>query len=188
MPYIYSKVDDLEKSKMANSLSPATTPMPSSSSNRSAMSPTLNLQRAIAAVAHLAAVTVAFTGNIATAAERVECPTSINGRSIQLTNPPQGWKPFVPDSLYLHSAAPIDGPPEQLGALAEFTETRHGKEISYTFRLDSNFPDGKWIKCSYGVNGEITLSKRINDNVTQCTFAYRKGIKAGQHAIKISCE
>jgi hypothetical protein len=136
----------------------------------------------------LLSVAAVSSANGAPGIQHIECPASISGSSVQLTNPPQGWKLFVPDSLYLHSAAPIDGPPEQLGDLADFSERRHGKESSYTYRLDSNFPDGKWIKCSYGVNGEVTLSKRIDDNTTQCTFVYRKGVKAGQNDIRIACE
>jgi hypothetical protein len=135
----------------------------------------------------LLASAISITANLA-AAGPVECPASISGSTIQLTNPPAGWKPFVPDSLYLHSAAPIDGPPEQLGDLAEFTERKRGAESSYTYRLDGKFPDGKWIKCSYGINGEVTLSRKIDDSTAQCTFTYRKGSKAGQNDIKISCE
>lgn len=126
--------------------------------------------------------------NGALAAEHIECPDAIGGATIQMNNPPKGWTLFVPDSLYLHSAAPIDGPPEQLGDLAEFSERRRGKELSYSYRLEGSFPSGKWIKCSYGVNGEVTLSKRIDDSISQCSFTYRKGIKAGQNEIKILCD
>ncbi len=143
----------------------------------------------IAVVFHVLAMgAVSLTANTALADQQVQCPPSIKGSGIQLASSPPGWKLFVPDSLYLHSAAPIDGPPEKLGDLAEYTERRHGAEAIYTYRLDGNFPEGKWIKCTYGVYGEVTLSKKIEDNTAQCTFHYRRGQKAGQNDISIVCQ
>lgn len=118
----------------------------------------------------------------------VECPTSIAKTSIQLTNTEAGWTPFIASPLYLHAAAPMYGPPELRGELADFS-TRPGKtEWSYTYGLDGEFVEGKWIQCAYGAFNEVTLSKRIDDNTKECTFTYRNGKKAAQHEIKIQCK
>ncbi|MBA5689204.1 STY0301 family protein [Rugamonas apoptosis] len=76
----------------------------------------------------LTAGNIALAANAALTGQQVECPPSIKGTSVQLTEAPPGSKLFVPDALYLYSAAPIDGPPERLGDLAEFTEHRQGAD------------------------------------------------------------
>ena len=49
------------------------------------------------------------------------------------------------------------------------------------------FPDGKWLQCSYGEYGQVTLSKRMEDSVSRCEVRYKKGSKAGQNEIGIDC-
>jgi hypothetical protein len=95
---------------------------------------------------------------------------------------------FVTSRLYLNSAAPISGPPEMHGDLAEFTSKPGKVEWTYTYDLDRYFPDGKWLECGYGTYNQITLSKPLPDTTKSCTFTYRKGAKAGQHEIKIRCQ
>lgn len=122
------------------------------------------------------------------APQSIECPTSIAKTSIQLSNIEAGWTPFIASPLYLQAAAPTYGPPELRGELADFS-TRPGKtEWSYTYKLEGEFADGKWIQCTYGAFNEVTLSKRIDSNTRECTFTYRNGKKAAQHDIKIRCK
>lgn len=80
------------------------------------------------------------------------------------------------------------GPPVMKGDLADFTETRGHDVWSYTYQLDGAFPDGKWLQCTYGDRNQVTLSRRLPDETRECKFTYRKGTKAGQHAIKIQCQ
>lgn len=82
----------------------------------------------------------------------------------------------------------MDGPPERLGYLIEDqVQKRSGQEI-YTYKLEGPFPEGKWLQCSYGVSGEVTLSRRMDDKIGTCSFSYRKGEKAGQNHIQIACQ
>lgn len=98
-----------------------------------------------------------------------------------------GWATSTASELYLNSAAPISGPPDRRGSLSQFS-TKPGKtEWSYTYDLNREFPDGKWLECGYGAHNEVTLSKPIPDAVRSCSFIYRKGAKAGQHDIRIRC-
>lgn len=122
------------------------------------------------------------------ASQSIECPLSIAPKSIQLIDTEQGWTPFVSAPLYLHAAAPIYGAPELRGDIADFTSHPGKNEWSYTYKLEGNFDDGKWIQCAYGANNEVTLSKRIEDHTQECTFTYRKGKKVAQHDIKIHCK
>lgn len=122
----------------------------------------------------------ALPGQAVLAARQViECPAAILPASIHIVDAAAGWKSHVPAPLYLHAAAPSDGPPEKLGELADFT-THPGKtEWSYTYSLQGSFPDGKWMQCAYGTMNEITLSKKIDDSVTECKLTYRKGKRDG---------
>jgi hypothetical protein len=122
------------------------------------------------------------------ASEPLACPPEIPGRSMQLTDTPAGWKFYAESSLYLHSAAPMTGPPERLGHLIEDNVRQQKKQEIYTYKLDGPFPEGKWMQCSYGTSGEVSLSKRLDDNIEACTITYRKGEKAGQNHILIACK
>ncbi|MTW11997.1 hypothetical protein GM658_15435 [Pseudoduganella eburnea] len=56
-----------------------------------------------------------------------------------------------------------------------------------TYDLHGQFPDGKWLQCSYGMLNEIVLSKHLDDGVTACTIRGRKGDKAGQNVFSVEC-
>lgn len=118
----------------------------------------------------------------------LECPPSIPISAPQPDDVSQEWQVSVISRLYLNSAAPISGPPELHGDLANF-KSKPGKIAwSYTYDLDRHFPDGKWLECGYGTYNQVTLSKPLPDTTKSCTFTYRKGQKAGQHEIKIRCQ
>lgn len=57
-----------------------------------------------------------------------------------------------------------------------------------TYNLEGDFPRGKWLECGYGTYNQIVLSQRLPDTTTRCTVTYRKGVHAGEHALKIACE
>jgi hypothetical protein len=122
------------------------------------------------------------------AIERVECPSELPEKSMRLIDTPPGWRSYVAAPLYLHAAAPIDGPPEALGQLRG-TATREGKTTwTHTYDLTGPFPEGKWLQCSYGMLNEVSLSKRLDDDIKACTITGRKGDKAGQNVFEIVCK
>lgn len=137
-------------------------------------------------IKHTIFATLATFGQTASASDTMPllaCPDSVSITPQQTT----GWKVHVASVLYLNSATPISGPPELQGDLANFTTRRQKDKWSYTYNLDRPFPDGKWLECGYGSHNEITLSRRLPDSIKTCTFTYRKGAAAGQHAITIEC-
>lgn len=129
-------------------------------------------------------IVLSIPGSAAT----VQCPALIPASAIQLSDTPAGWLPYVASPLYLHAAAPMSGPPEMKGDLAEFKKSRSQKEWSYTYAMDGPFPSGKWLQCTYGEGNQLTLSRRLPDETQECSFTYRKGAKAGQHDITILCK
>lgn len=137
----------------------------------------------------MAAAAIFFTlpFGVSAAPTVFECPASIPEKSVRLVNTPPGWATTTNAPLYLHAAAPMNGPPEKLGELSDFTQKRGKNEWTYTYKLDGKFPDGKWLACTYGESDQVTLSKRIDDEIEACTFTYRKGKYAGQNDIAIRC-
>jgi hypothetical protein len=60
---------------------------------------------------------------------------------------PVGWRGYVSSPVLLHNAAPLNGPPDNLGTLMGETikETRTAWIIRYS--LNGAFPKGKWFTC-----------------------------------------
>lgn len=77
--------------------------------------------------------------------------------------------------------------PQRRGQLVPSGERKKKGQTTLSYRLEGRYPDGKWLQCSYGVHGEVTLSRRMDDSVSVCEFTYRKGSKAGQNEIDIDC-
>jgi hypothetical protein len=118
----------------------------------------------------------------------LQCPQSIEQKSVQLINAPAGWATFVHKPLYLHGAAPMSGPPNELGELADYSEKREKGAMVYTYKLDAPFPAGKWLSCTYGEGDQISLGMKLADNIKVCTFRYKKGTHVGENNIAISCQ
>lgn len=104
------------------------------------------------------------------APQRVECPAEVAEATIRLVAKDDGWKPYQSSPLKLNSAAPTGGPPELHADLAQFTTKRYKTVRIDTYDLSPPHPGGIWMKCGYGASNEITLHKRLDDNVTECTI------------------
>ncbi|MDN4035503.1 STY0301 family protein [Massilia sp. YIM B02443] len=140
-------------------------------------------------VSVLAALPFALVlGKNASAAEALfACPHSVPETSVKLTAPGPEWKPFVSSPLYLSSAALADGPPERLGVLREdrYTQTKTGWTRKYS--LKGEYPEGKWLRCDYGVFGEASLAKRLPDEIQECSVTGKKGGHAGETQVEVLC-
>jgi hypothetical protein len=116
------------------------------------------------------AVMAAMHQASAAAPQRIECPKEVGAATIRLVARPDGWKPYQSMPLKLNSAAPTGGPPELHADLAQFTTKRSKTVRVDTYDLSPPHPGGIWMKCGYGAANEITLHKRLNDHIAQCTF------------------
>ena len=143
--------------------------------------PCLHVRKAILAGA------CCFIPVLAGAMSLAICPSSIADTSIKLDPVPAGWTAYIAGPLYLNSAAPIDGPPQRKGELVPTAERKAKGQTIFVWQLEGAFPDGKWLQCSYGEYGQVTLSKRMEDSVRRCEVSYKKGSKAGQNEIGIDC-
>jgi len=128
------------------------------------------------------------SGALSQQAEQLECPAMIQEKSVRIVDTPSGWTQFVAAPLYLHGAAPMSGPADQLGELAGFKQSRIKGGVVHTYQLDGKFSEGKWLACTYGESDQIKLARRLADGTSSCTFTYRKGEFVGQVDVAISCK
>jgi hypothetical protein len=142
----------------------------------------MKIQYAVAAITFVAVHVVAYA-----APKRYVCPQSIPKASLHLVAPAQEWTPFVSSPLYLSSAAPADGPPERLGVLRERDATKTRTGWRRTYSLDGQYPDGKWLRCDYGAFGEVSLAKRLPDEISKCTVTGMKGAHAEETQVDVRC-
>lgn len=118
---------------------------------------------------------------------KIDCPAEISTSSVRFANLPGTWRAAATAPIYLHNAAPLDGPPEDLGTLmGESLEQTKDKWVT-RYPLSGHFPKGKWFTCDYGMLNEISLSNRLPDDTRECTVTGRKGKLAGQNTFDIVC-
>lgn len=116
------------------------------------------------------------------------CPSAIAPTNLQMVNVPQGWNANILGPLYLFSAAPSDGPPNEHGELVNHKHEKIKSGWRDQYDLEGNFPRGKWLVCRYGDTGRITLSKRLDDEIKRCSVRYQQGAYVGEALISIRCE
>lgn len=133
---------------------------------------------------------LALTTQLAASSEQtIVCPTELPADAMKIVKSPQGWQPFISSPLYLHSAAPIFGPPERLGRIIGRTTTRPKGESTVEYDdLDSPPPEGVWFSCDYGDGNEFSIAKKLPAGIKSCVVKYRKGEKAGQNDLDIKCK
>lgn len=143
----------------------------------------------IMSITRLASVLVFFAHNSSfSAPAALECPPSIPKQSVQLVATPSGWVTYVGRPLYLHAAAPMSSPPAELGELVPDAERRIKTGVMYTYKLDGDFPSGKWLACKYGESNMVTLARPLPADTNECTVEYHKGVHFGQNVIKVTCK
>lgn len=142
----------------------------------------MKIQYTVVAVALLASQLV-----VQAAPKSHVCPESIPQASLRVEAPGQEWTPFVSSPLYLSSAAPADGPPERLGVLREKASRKTRTGWMQRYSLDGNYPEGKWLRCDYGSFGEVSLAKRLPDEIRECTITGIRGTHAGESQVEVRC-
>ena len=119
----------------------------------------------------------------------IVCPTELPAEAMKIVTAPHGWQPFISSPLYLHSAAPIAGPPERLGRMVGRTINRRKGEWMVEYdSLDAPFPEGIWFSCDYGEGNEFSIAKKLDAGIKSCVVHGKKGEKAGQNSLEINCK
>ena len=139
--------------------------------------------------AGLAALGVIISTAAAGAEIAIVCPTELPAEALAISAAPHGWRPFISSPMYLHSAAPIFGPPERLGRIIGRT-TKHstGESTAHYDDLASPPPEGVWFVCDYGESNQFSIAKKLPEGVHSCTVKYKKGEHGGQNDLDIKCK
>lgn len=143
----------------------------------------MNAWPAWVAVCNFAVTQAAMAGP-----QRFECPQQLAATALRVDSPKGGWTSFVSSPLYLSGAAPADGPPERLGILRGEAGRTTPTSWTRTYSLEGPYPEGKWLRCDYGGFGEVSLARRLPDQIRACTVTGRKGDHAGENRLQISCQ
>jgi hypothetical protein len=132
------------------------------------------------------------TANAYAAGIRVECPAKLGPQSLHVVAPAGGWTTHVPVGLWLHAAAPMDGPPADMVTLQGDAYSTKGKSKTTRWMLTQDSSDDgiheKWMACFYGVGNDVIMSKRIDDAVTECTVTYTKQPEPARDTVEIRCK
>lgn len=115
----------------------------------------------------------------------VSCPLEVPAAALQITPVKPGWVSFMNQPFLLKGAAAAWGPPEEQGLLVGERSEKF-KTIS-TFKFDK-IAEGNWIQCFYGEGPEITLSKRLPDDVRECTIENPASRKTEPVKVLITCK
>ena len=123
---------------------------------------------------------------------RITCPAKLDAQALHVDAPAGGWTTHVPVGLWLHAAAPIDGPPSEMVTLQGDAYSTKGKSKTTRWMLKQDSSDDrnheKWMACFYGAGNDVIVSKRIDDAVTECSVTYTKQASPARDAVDIRCK
>ena len=120
-----------------------------------------------------------------------QCPGQIGEREVRLIDGPAGWSGYSPTGLPLLAAGFMAGAPSTKTDLKPDVTEKRGNGLISIWKFDRGFlsePDGLWLSCAYGKNGEITLSKKISAQFVECSVTYSEKKGETYHAIRVSCK
>jgi hypothetical protein len=145
--------------------------------------------------AGIAPVLILLTAGLASACAtevRITCPVKLDAQALRIAAPAGGWTIHVPVGLWLHSAAPMDGPPSEMVTLQGEIQSTKGKSKTTRWMLKQDASDGgvheKWMACFYGAGNDVIMSKRIDDAVTECSVTYTKQPDPARDKVDIRCK
>lgn len=117
----------------------------------------------------------------------IGCPPELASSVIQINAGP-GWRPFVAAPLPLHSAGMSAGPPQSLSQLRGMDLQRKGESPKTLYELGGvGYEEGKWLDCSYGRAGEVSISRRLDDALSSCVITHSARSRSQRERIEISC-
>lgn len=137
----------------------------------------------------VAAVLLATTQSCVFAApSRPTCPDQLDTSAIRVTVSAP-WVSFVELPLALHSASMASGPPEALSQLRGVSLERKGEPSSTQYEFGTIGDEGgKWLNCSYGGKGEVSISRRLDDSVKECTITHTARSPRERERVIIACK
>ena len=97
------------------------------------------------------------------------CPSEIPAASIRDVEIQSGWRVLNPNRLKLHSASFMGGSPEKRMDLVPFQVDKNMGGAFERWKFDG---DDVWLRCAYGTAGQITLSRKLEGKLAECSVTY----------------
>lgn len=135
---------------------------------------------------HWHAALIFLAADFCLAADEIVCPDKVRLESAQVmaADVPEGYLPFVSDSLIRLSGPSIfDGPVEDGAALKPVFSPRPG---ILKWEFEGAYEYGKWVSCDYG-DGIARLVKRLPDAITSCTATVGRARPHNTTTVKFEC-
>lgn len=101
----------------------------------------------------------------------IECPRTFPAEAIHFAGASEGWTAYAPNSLEVHTAELMYGPPVSHAYVAPTTYrecTRRDVGLWEASEWHEN-----WLQCGYGAASEVRLARRLPP-VTDCTITKDK--------------
>lgn len=107
----------------------------------------------------------------------------------RLVNVPAGWAAVIePRELPLWDAGFSYGPPNDKAQLKPDSDVRRGVRYETSYLEDGTAPHhGYWLDCLYG-DGVIHLSRKLPDELKQCTVIYSPRPNEEVPRISMTCK
>jgi hypothetical protein len=97
------------------------------------------------------------------------CPSEIPAASIRDMEIQPGWQVLNPSKLKLRSASFMGGGPEEMVDLVPFQASKSERGAFELWKFDG---DEVWLRCAYGAEGQITLSRKVEGKQKKCSVTY----------------
>lgn len=118
---------------------------------------------------------------------RLICPDKVAASHLQFNYSDDDWVPFVESHLKLTSVGFMQAPPEKVAHLKPFTSSKYKKNDTDNWRFEGDYPEGKWITCSYD-QGTASLSKKIDNKFSECAVTTVIKRKYADKQFEIRCK
>jgi hypothetical protein len=119
----------------------------------------------------------------------IACPVEVPASAVQVRVADGEWAAFIDSPARLVGANVSAGPPGSYATLVGEPGARSNatvQTVKYRFERES-LRNENWIECVYGGRPEISLFKRLRDDVAECTIETRRREKYGPAEVIITC-
>lgn len=120
---------------------------------------------------------------------QIACPVEVPASALQVRVPGGDWAAFVDSPATLVGANVSAGPPGSYATLVGEPGPRSTASLqTVTYRFErEHLRNENWIECVYGGRPEISLFKRLRDDLAECTIETRRRKKHEPAQVRITC-
>lgn len=120
----------------------------------------------------------------------IACPVEVPASAVQVRAPSGDWAAFIDNPAKLVGANVSAGPPGSYATLVGEPNPRSAanvQTVKYRFERQS-LRNENWIECVYGGRPEISLFKRLQNDVAECTIETRRPEQYETAQVRITCQ